>query len=148
MQAENAQSPKLWRVIFDALPLPAFIVDEDVRILSFNPEAEKVLGSAPNSALWRRGGEVLHCVYAEKQGCGKSKVCKNCVIRNSVKDAIGGLETHRKFFRAELVGSRGPVPVSLFVTAQPLPETPAPQALLILENVAETLRLYEQHRGV
>jgi PAS domain-containing protein len=142
----NKQKPQYWRAIFDALPLAAFIVDEDVRVLNFNAEAEKLLGSAPKSSLRRRGGEVLHCVYAETVGCGKSKPCQNCIIRNSVKDAIQGLDTHRKFYQAELRGSRGPVPISLLVTASRLPDTAPPQALLILENVAETVRLYNQHR--
>ena len=143
----NKQKAQYWRAIFDALPLPAFIVDEDLRVLDFNAEAEKLLGAAPKSALRRRGGEVLHCVYAESVGCGKSKPCKSCIIRNSVKAAIEGLDTRRKFYQAELRGSRGPVPVSLLVTASRLPDTATPQALIILENVAETVRLYNQHRS-
>jgi PAS domain-containing protein len=142
----NKQKAQYWRAIFDALPLPAFIVDEDVRMLDFNAEAEKLLGAAPKSALRRRGGEVLHCVYAESVGCGKSKPCKNCIIRNGVNDSIQGLDTRRKFHQAELRGSRGPVPVSLLVTASRLPDTAPPQVLLILENVAEAVRLYNQHR--
>jgi PAS domain-containing protein len=143
----NKQKAQYWRAIFDALPLPAFIVDEDLRVLDFNAEAEKLLGAAPKSALRRRGGEVLHCVYAESVGCGKSKPCKSCIIRNSVKAAIEGLDTRRKFYQAELRGSRGPVPISLLVTASRLPDTATPQALIILENVAETVRLYNQHRS-
>jgi PAS domain-containing protein len=143
----NKQKAQYWRAIFDALPLPAFIVDEDLRVLDFNAEAEKLLGAAPKSALRRRGGEVLHCVYAESVGCGKSKPCKSCIIRNSVKDAIGGLDTRRKYHQAELRGSRGSVPISLLVTASRLPDTATPQALIILENVAETVRLYNQHRS-
>ena len=143
----NKQKAQYWRAIFDALPLPAFIVDEDLRVLDFNAEAEKLLGAAPKSALRRRGGEVLHCVYAESVGCGKSKPCKSCIIRNSVKDAIGGLDTRRKYHQAELRGSRSSVPISLLVTASRLPDTATPQALIILENVAETVRLYNQHRS-
>jgi len=135
------------RAIFDALPLAAFIVDEDVRILDFNTEAEKLLGTVPKSSLWRRGGEVLHCVYAERLGCGQSKPCKNCIIRNSVKDAIGGLNTRRKFYQAELRGNCGSLSVKLFVTARRLPDTATPQALLILENVGETVRLLNQQLG-
>ena len=144
----GAPAAQCWRGIFDALPLPAFIVDEDVRVLDFNAEAEKLLGVSPKSSLRRRGGEALHCVYAESVGCGKARPCKNCVIRNSVADAVRGLDTHRKFHRAGLCGSRGPVPVSLFVTASRLPDARPPQVLLVLENVAETVRLYNQHLGL
>jgi PAS domain-containing protein len=143
----SASTTSLWRAVFDALPLPAFIVDDDVHILDYNNEAEKLLGAAPKSSLWRHGGDVLHCVYAERLGCGQSKPCKNCLIRNSVKDAIGGLDTRRRFYLAELRGNRGFVSASLFITARRLPEATTPQAVLILENVGETLRLYRQHQG-
>ena len=146
METGNFPSNR-WRVIFDALPLPAFIVDEDVRIMDFNTAAEKLLGFAPKSALRRRGGEVFHCVQAGKAGCGKSKPCKNCAIRNSVADAIKGLNTRRKFCQPELRDSRGVVPVSLFVTTSLLPETSPLQALLVLEDVAETVRIYNSHRS-
>ena len=144
----SGSAERFWRAFFDALPLPAFIVDEDVRILDFNSEAAKLLGPAPKSSLWRRGGEVLHCVYAERLGCGQSKPCQNCIIRNSVKAATEGLDTRRKFYQAELRGSRGAVSVNLFVTARRLPDTRTPQALLILENVKETVRLYHQQLGL
>lgn len=149
MTFEETGEPKeqFWRAIFDALPLPAFIVDEDVHILGFNAEAEKLLGPAPKSSLWRRGGEVLHCVYAERLGCGHAKPCKNCIIRNSVQDAIKGLNTHRKYFQADLRGNRGVHTLNLFVTAHLLPDTAPPQALLILENAGETVRLYHQLVG-
>ncbi len=135
------------RAIFDAFPLPAFIVDEDVRILDFNVAAEAFLGAAPRSALRRRGGEVLHCVCAGTAGCGKSKSCKSCLIRNSVRAALNGEDACRKFCHAELRGSRGPVPVNLLVTACLLPETKMPQVLLVLENVAETVRLCKRQPG-
>ena len=143
----NPHEAQYWHAIFEALPLPAFIVDEDVRILNFNAEAGKLLGVAPKSSLRRRGGEVLHCIYAEAAGCGKSKPCKTCLIRNSVKDAVHGLDTRRKLHQAELRGSRGAMPVSLFVTTSLLPETAPPQVLLVLENVTETIRLHNQHHG-
>ena len=135
------------RAVFEAVPLPSFIVDEDLRILDFNAAAEAFLGFAPRSSLHRRGGEVLHCVYAGTIGCGKSKLCQKCVIRNSVKSAVAGTGVSRKFHQAELRSSRGVVPVSLLVTASLLPGTETPQLLLVLENVAETARLYQRHLG-
>lgn len=146
-QTTSEPGAKYWRAIFDALPQPSFIVDEDMRILDYNVAAEGLLGQAPRSALHRRGGEVLHCVYAEKLGCGKSKPCQDCIIRTSVQNAINGLGTRRKFYEAELRGSRGVVPVNLLVTAALLPDTSPPKALLVLENVAETVRLYKRHAG-
>jgi PAS domain-containing protein len=150
MNQRETHEPKdrLWRAIFDAIPHPAFIVDEDVRIQNFNVEAEKLLGAAPKSSLWQRGGEALHCIYAGELGCGKSAACKRCVIRHSIKNAFNGLDTRRKYHEVELRGSRGRTPVILFVTVRRLPDTKIPQAILILENLKETVRLYKQHHGM
>jgi PAS domain-containing protein len=141
-------SGRLWRTVFDAIPHPAFIMDEDTRVRNFNVEAEKLLGTNPKSALWQRGGEALHCIYADQLGCGKSPACRHCVIRTSVRDAFSGLTTRRKYFEAELRSNRGHTRVSMFVSVQLLPDTQIPQVLVILENLKETLRLYKQHHGL
>jgi PAS domain-containing protein len=138
----------LWRAIFDALPHPAFILDEGMRVRNFNVEAEKLLGATPKSALWQRGGEALRCINVGELGCGKSPACQSCVIRSSVNNAFTGLDTRRKYFEAQLRGSRGRMAVSMFITVHRLPEIKLPQVLLILENVKETLRLYKQHHSL
>jgi len=144
---QDEPQARFGRAVFDAVPLAAFMVDGDVRILEFNAAAEAFLGFAPRASLRRRGGEVFHCVHAGPNGCGKSKACQNCLIRTSVKAAINGKDIRRKFGQVELRGSRGAVPVSLLVTASLLPDTQTPQVLLILENVAETVRLCKRHAG-
>jgi len=146
MNRQKVDEPKTqyWRAVFDAVPLACFVVDEDVRILDFNVTAGKLLGTAPKSSLRRRGGEVLHCLYAEPAGCGKARPCKNCIIRNSVQAAVEGRNIQREPYQAELRGSRGVVAVNLLVTASRLPGTETPQVLLALENWGETVRLYRR----
>ena len=138
-QEKDELKAQYCRAIFDAIPMPAFIVDEDVRILDFNAAAEPLLGADPATALFRRGGEALHCIHAEMAGCGQAKACEDCVIRNSVRHALLGGATHRKLHQVELRSGQGVVPISLLVTASLLPYTETPQVLLILENFTETL---------
>lgn len=146
-QAKDELPVHLGRAFFDAVSVPAFIVDEDVRILDYNAAGEKLLGFAPKSALRRRGGEVLHCVYAATLGCGKAKPCKRCIIRNSVKAAAKGKIINRKFHEAQLRHSRGVMTVSLLVSASLLPDTETPQVLLVLENVVETIHPSARRRA-
>ena len=74
------------RVITDSIPFPLFVVDEDVRILSFNRAAASMLGANPEVTLNRRGGEALHCIHSTEAigGCGASEPCKTCIVRASV----------------------------------------------------------------
>ncbi len=130
------------RAVFDAIPLPAFVVDQDVHIHDFNAAAEPLLGAEPATALYRRGGEALHCLNAEPKGCGNSEQCKDCVVRNGVAKALSGGTTHRELHQAELRTSTGVTPVQLLVTAALLPYTQPPRALVVLEDVTQlhTLR--------
>lgn len=138
----NLDEPPFSRTIFDAMPIPAFIVDDDVRIRDFNAAAGLLLAPEPLLALHRRGGEALHCINSEANGCGHSVPCKDCVIRNSVSKALSGGCTHRQIHRTELRsgGSKSTV-IDLLITASPLPGTEPGNALLILEDVSELLTL-------
>ena len=67
----------LHRVLFNAMPMPVFVVDEDVRILEYNAAAARLLGSDKRAVLQRRGGAVLHCLHATEslEGCGQAPAC-------------------------------------------------------------------------
>ena len=53
---KDEQKAQYLRAIFDAIPLPTFIVDSDVRIEDYNTAAEPFLGDEPAVTLHRRGG--------------------------------------------------------------------------------------------
>jgi hypothetical protein len=129
------------RTIFDTIPLPTFVVDEDVRIQDYNAAAGLLLGPAPELTMYNRGGDALHCIHAETKGCGQSEPCKECVIRNSVATAISGRVTHRETHKAELLIQGKTVMIDLLVTATPLPDATVPQVLLLLEDISELLTL-------
>jgi hypothetical protein len=129
------------RTIFDTIPLPTFVVDEDVRIQDYNAAAGLLLGPEPELALHTRGGDAMHCIHAEAKGCGQSEPCKACVIRNSVKAAISGKVTHREIHKAELLSGGETVMIDLLVSTAPLPDAAAPRVLLLLEDISELLTL-------
>jgi PAS domain S-box-containing protein len=81
-----------YRAILDSIPLPIFLVDEDLQIHELNDAAKHVFGLAGEIVLKQRGGDVLHCLHATEtpQGCGHASACSDCVVRNSVASFIGG----------------------------------------------------------
>ena len=141
-QEKEEQKAQYLRTIFDTIPLPTFIVDGDVRIQDFNTAAERFLGPDPAATLYRRGGEALHCIHADADGCGRGEACKDCMIRKSISDAMTGRSTCRKIHRTELRTHTGTVSIDLLVTASLLPYAEPPRALLILEDVTEIIRLH------
>src|SRR5512144_1585629 len=94
----------LHRVLFDAMPMPVFVVDRDVSILEYNAAAAELLGWDKQTILGRRDGDVLHCVHASEApgGCGQAPACADCVIRTSVRAASKGQTVTRRPVRLEL----------------------------------------------
>jgi PAS domain-containing protein len=135
------------RTIFDTIPLPTFIVDEEVRIEDFNTAAESFLGPDAPLALHRRGGEAFHCLNSNLNGCGNSESCRDCMLRTCVQRAIHGRATHQEMYQAELVTPQGPRLIDLLITATLLPYTESPRVLLILEDVTEITSLRGQVSG-
>lgn len=133
-EERDEQRAQYLRAVFDAFPVPAFIVDNDVQVQDFNTAAEHFLGPDASRALHRRGGEVLHCIHAETNGCGKTDFCHDCIIRNGVNRAFAAQETHRERHHAEVRTKKGVTAIDLLVTVSLLPYTDQPRALLILEG--------------
>lgn len=127
----------LHRVMFDAVPIPMFVVDPDVSILEYNAAAAQWLGNDRTAILRKRGGEVLHCLHAGEtpRGCGGSDSCPDCVVRNSVTSAARGVPVVRRPTQMELVRQGRPVPVDVQVTTNPFQYERHSFVLLMLEGL-------------
>ncbi len=138
----DAASPT-FRALFDVIPSPCLIVDPDVRILDLNAAAVDLLGNGKDAVFRRRGGEAMKCLHAfeSPDGCGHAELCRECVIRNAVTEAVRGGKPHRRNARAEIVRPAGPAEINLLVTAAPFGGGEEPRVLLILEDVSELIRL-------
>jgi PAS domain-containing protein len=125
------------RVLFNAMPMPLFVVDEDVSILEYNTAAAGLLGKNKDKVLLRRGGEVLGCLHATEtpEGCGHSPVCGDCVIRNAVTSAFRGRAVGRKPTQVELLANGKRRKIALRVTTQPIKYDCHDFVLLILEGL-------------
>jgi len=127
----------LHRVIFDAMPMPVFVVDEDVCILEYNSAAAKLLNGNREAVLRSRGGEVLHCVHSteDPRGCGFSVVCPDCVVRKAVRSAAKGGDVVREWADLELKAEGGCKHVKVRVSSKPFTYEQHSFILLILEGL-------------
>jgi PAS domain-containing protein len=129
--------------ILEAIPLPIFIVDEDVRIFWSNQSAAPLLDMEPDLVFLRRCGEVLHCQHAMEstEGCGRTEFCKDCPIRNSVQLSIKGQRVVRQKNKMRMVGKDRVVELNLLVTTAPFAYQDKPLVLLMLEDISELIKL-------
>jgi PAS domain-containing protein len=125
------------RMLFDAMPMPVFVVDEDVRILECNAAAVRLFGPDKQAIIKRRGGEVLHCVHAKEvpEGCGRTPVCPDCPVRKAVQAASRGQRVTRQKARMELSAKGKTTKMDFQISCSPFNYERAKFILLVLEGL-------------
>ena len=123
------------RTVFDAIPIPVFVVDDDVRILDMNSAAAEFSGQCIDAVHRRHSGQVLHCFHANDvpEGCGRGPSCKSCVIRNSVGTSLDGQTVSRRRINLRVAEGEKSRDLQILVTACPTAEQG--RALLMMEDV-------------
>lgn len=124
------------RTILSAIPIPAFIVDDDVQILDMNSAAARLCAQEPGVVYECRGGEALHCMHSNDvpDGCGRAPLCQQCVIRKSVTSCLHGQSVSRARMSMSFLPEFGRKTRELLVTTSPIPQS-ARFALLIVEDI-------------
>ena len=124
-------------MLFDAMPLPVFVVDEDVRILECNAAAIRWFGPDKQTIVKRRGGEVLHCVHAMEtpEGCGRAPACPDCPVRKAVQAASRGQCVTRQKARMELAAGGKTTKMDLQISCSAFNYERARFVLLVLEGL-------------
>jgi hypothetical protein len=131
------------QAVFDALPQPIFIVDDDLRVEAMNLAAQPLVGQAPSLIYRQRGGEALQCVHRNDHpgGCGRGESCRTCAVRQSVNAAFRKNRVIRKPTTMILDGPEGPKEVHLLVTTAPLSFGGKETVVLTLEEISELVQL-------
>ena len=131
--------------LLNTVPAMLLIVDADVRIYHINRATAREFRLDHDDVFMMRGGEVLHCIHATEApgGCGTSMVCKNCMLRNSVQEAMKGQQVFRACAKLDLVSRDGTTEVQLLISAAPLVFEGKAFVLLALENITELKQIEE-----
>ena len=127
----------LHRVLFDAMPLPVFVVDNDINILEYNAAGARLLVEGWQTRKHRRSGDVLQCLHAVESpgGCGRSAACSSCGLREAVNAAFREQPVTRQWVAMELNRQGKPAKVNLRVSCQPFSYGKSDFVLLVLEGL-------------
>jgi len=125
------------RAVLDAVPLPVFVVDQDVTILEYNSAASQMLGTSKRKTRNRRAGDVLHCLHSTETpgGCGRSPFCSDCVVRKAVNASWKGKKAVRECATMEFVSNGQPRKVEVKVSTNPFKFFKHTFVLLVLEGL-------------
>lgn len=128
------------RMLFDAMPMPVFVVDQDVTLLEYNTAAARLLAKGQQEWMGHRVGDAFHCIHSSDvpEGCGRGPVCLDCVLRQSVRAASQGQRVTRRLAPMELKLKGKMKHLNLRVTCHPFQYERHALILLILEGVDDS----------
>ncbi|MFN2354457.1 MAG: PAS domain S-box protein, partial [Desulfopila sp.] len=80
----------LLTAIYRNAPLIMMVVNAEQSIQQVNGYAVQFAGRDVEEMLGLRGGEALRCLHAidDPEGCGFGEFCRQCVIRNTLRDTL------------------------------------------------------------
>lgn len=140
MARESFIGAEFLRVIFDAIPVPVFVVDSDVQVQLLNRAAAAAFDLSMEESE-RRGGDILGCIGATEAGCGRGPDCRDCIIRSAVSEAAGGATVLRRRTVMGLVRGDEVSEANLLITAAPFSHDGNHFVLLTMEDIGELLQL-------
>ncbi len=145
MVASTAAQDDILRAIFDALPSLVFIVDEDLKIYEHNKAASDFIGHRGGAILKQKGGDILKCFQALQapEGCGTGTLCNECIIRNSVREALAGHHVVRRRSRLEVISDGSANQIYALISASPFKHKDKKLVLLVIEDLAPLAELRE-----
>jgi PAS domain-containing protein len=140
----SAPNTDLIANVFDTLPLPAFVVDQDFNIIDFNLAGAKLLDRVPFAVLRLRGGQQLQCIHTTGAADGApTDACQECIVKTFVREVFDGAKACRKTGRVRLMGNGKETEVEFLITVAPIADESGPMALLILDDAQELSALLE-----
>ncbi len=127
----------------DAIPIPMFLVDRDMRVYILNACARERLDLLKSYTYRRRGGHVLGCLHsvASPGGCGTSSHCRHCAIRSAVNRTFSGQRVWRENTIMQQSIDGNVRDVHLLITTAPVRHDGTEMALLMIEDISELMTL-------
>ena len=143
MRQIYSDDSRLAHSILDAIPAVIIIADSDLTIYDVNTAASGSLELYKDAVFMKRGGEALKCVNSDKvpKGCGHSSACSECILTNTYNEALKGNKVTRNHARMEVRRGDKIVELHLLVTASPFTFEGKQLTLIILEDIAELIKL-------
>lgn len=125
---------RLAAAALESHPLPTVVVDEDLKVVTANGVARRLLGALEGVPL----GDALGCVDAfVGEGCGTNPRCANCAFRRTAQRAVHGETVRDRGF--VMRGDKPEEDLHLIARAGPF-EHDGRLAILALDDVNDMLR--------
>jgi PAS domain-containing protein len=132
-----------FEALFNAVGVPIFVVDENLRIWGANPSAEAMQDTRILKALKRLCGEVFHCLHEKESAkeCGETKFCKDCYLRNIVSDVSNTQQPQEEMVKLSVLREGKEKTIWLQISGKPLSYNGHLFTVLTLQEKTELIEL-------
>lgn len=141
MQKYN-EKLSFFKVLFDAVPISVFIIDQAGDVAMVNKMGQKLLRVADGATYPQSGGLLFHCIHStEPGGCGSTVHCHDCIIRNTARTALAEEGVIRNKGYYDVWNGTDIVRMTLLITAAPLLSGGKHFVAVIAEDVSNVTEL-------
>ncbi len=123
--------------LLKTLPLALMIVNDATKIEVINEAAQSIFNISNEEARLQKCGNILKCINAHTpKGCGEYIVCKKCILRNSVLEALRGKVVSRNKGTFHVFYQDQVKEMTLLVTASPIQYKKKTMVIVVAEDVS------------
>ena len=135
----NFPGNEFHHALFQAVPVPIFVVDKELELWEYNTAAARSIGEQKKDNKRRLLGQALRCVHAHETltGCGHAERCADCTIYWAVRAAADGQRVQRQWARVDVEERGKPAKMNLQVSSAPFVFGQYSLVLLMLDGLAD-----------
>jgi len=123
--------------LLKTLPLALIIVNDAMKIEVINEAAQNIFNISNEEAYLQKCGNILKCINANTpEGCGECIVCRKCILRKSVLEALSGKVVSRNKGTFHVLRQGEVKVLTLLVTASPIHYEKKTMVIVIAEDVS------------
>ncbi|MBN1623364.1 MAG: SpoIIE family protein phosphatase [Clostridia bacterium] len=125
---------------------PIFVVDEDMRIQSYNDSFSNLFNKSENEIIGRLPGNSFGCAYLnEDEECGQTENCVKCILRRQMQTAISsGKPTQRNIIEKSFILDGQIVKKQLSVEIKPMIFGEEKYYIGVFNDVSDVVELKDQ----
>lgn len=123
----------------DAVPMPLFVVDEDVRLLHANAAALAFMDAPLPSFVRDLCGRALECIHERNsaEACGHTPHCSDCEVRRAVEAALECEQATRRPCHLVVQRDEQEQTMTFDITTTPFEYGGDMLVILVFENIAK-----------
>ncbi len=146
---ELAEESEFLNSLFETIPAPVMVVDNEQKIRMANRALERDFAGARETIIDVCPGDALDCPRAIEQpnACGTLDECITCQLRPTIDEALAGGKVDRRRCQFEFQADGEIRELTLMISARPLDRKDGRLAIVILEDITELNGLREAMRG-